>query len=90
MGENNDNKLPKFDSTGALIEFFETSDMGEYSDDLPEVHFDVELNRRSHYIEVDDDVAAQIAEISKRDHVPSGSIVNSWLREKLSNYSEKR
>lgn len=90
MGGNSEKKLPTFESTQKLVEFFEGNDMGEYQDELPEVYFQVDLRQSSHLVEVDDDVAERIAEISKQEHVPSDSLINTWLREKLSNYSEKR
>ena len=90
MGGNSEKKLPTFESTQQLVEFFEENDMGEYEDELPAVYFQVDLRESSHLVEVDDDVAERIAEISKQEHVSSDSLINTWLREKLSNYSDKR
>ena len=50
--------MPKLESVAKLTEFFETQDMGEYWDELPEVHFEVDIckhnphfwqYRKSHY-----------------------------------------
>lgn len=87
MSENK--TLPKFESLDALTDFFDNNDMGEYSDDLPEVAFDVKIKGRRHYVAVDEEVADQISEISRQEHVPSGAIVNSWLREKIADHSQK-
>jgi hypothetical protein len=89
MEGNENKKLPKFDSVSELTEFFDTNDLGDYLESLPEVEFEVELGRSKHYVAVDDDVAAGLSEISKNEHIPSGAIVNTWLREKLSDYSRK-
>ncbi len=89
MAGNSEKKLPKFDSTEALTDFFDKADMGEYLESMPEVDFDVELGHRKHFVAVDDDVAEKLSEISKNEHVPSGAIVNSWLREKISDYTHK-
>lgn len=89
MVESNDKALPKFDSVAELTDFFDQNDMGDYLDAMPEVEFDVSINHRKHYVAVDDDVADRLSEISKSEHVSSGVIVNSWLREKLSDYSQK-
>jgi len=89
MDENENKKLPKFGSIDELTNFFDENDLGEYLESMPEVDFEVELGSRKHYVAVDDDVAERLSEISKNEHVPSGAIVNSWLREKLSNYREK-
>lgn len=90
MVENEPKKLPKFDSLEKLTEFFDENDLGDYLDAMPEVEFDVALGSRKHYVAVDEDVAQRLSEISKDEHIPSGAIVNSWLREKLSDYTTKR
>jgi hypothetical protein len=41
MAENDSQRLPSFASLDELVEFVDTHDMGEYEEDLPEVHFDV-------------------------------------------------
>lgn len=89
MSENSVKKLQKFDSVENLTEFFDDNDMGEYLESMPEVEFDVELRHRKHFVAVDEDVAERLSEISKNEHVSSGTIVNSWLREKLSDYTHK-
>lgn len=89
MAENSEKKLPKFDSVEALTEFFEENDMGDYLESMPEAEFDVELRDRKHFFAVDEDVAERLSEISKNEHVSSGAIVNSWLREKISDYTHK-
>jgi hypothetical protein len=86
----NKKKLPSFGSTEELKDFFDNNDMADFADDMPEVKFEVDLKRRSYYVEVESDVAEQINEISKLEHISSGMIVNSWLREKLSNRPGRR
>ena len=89
MPENN-KKLPEFKSLEALTDFFDDNDMGDYLEAMPEVEFEVDLKRRKHYVAVDEGVADRLTEISKQEHVSSGAIVNSWLREKISDYSHKQ
>ncbi len=89
MAENNSKQLPKFNSLDALTEFFDQNDMGDYSEQMPETDFEVNLKRRSFFVAVDEELASRLTEISKREHQPSEAIVNTWLREKISNYSEK-
>ncbi len=47
------NKLPKFESMEDLVEFFNTHDMGEYLDEMPEVQFDVVVKKIDIPVEVD-------------------------------------
>ncbi len=87
MAENN--QLPKFKSLDELTDFFDQNDMGDYSEQMPEADFEVNLKRRSFFVAVDEEILSKLAEISKLEHQPSDAIVNSWLREKISAYSKK-
>ncbi len=89
MAENNQKQLPKFDSLEKLTEFFDENDMGDYAEKMPEAHFELNLNRRMYFVAVDEELLGKLSEISKQEHLPSETIVNSWLREKISSYSEK-
>ena len=89
MAENNQQKLPKFDSIDALTDFFDENDLGDYLENMPEVKFAVNLQKRSYFVAVDEELVSKLSEISRREHQPSEKIVNSWLREKISSYSEK-
>ncbi len=70
-------------SVDELVEFFDTHDMGAYWDQMPEVHFDIDIRRRSHLVAVDEDIVGKIAEVARARHVSSESLINSLLREKL-------
>lgn len=72
-----------------MVEFFDTHDMGEYLDEMPEALFDVNIQRRTHLVAIDEELAGRLSEIARREHVPAEALVNSWLKEKLSGYSEK-
>jgi len=89
MAENNQTKIPKFDSIDALTQFFDENDMGDYLENMPEVNFDVNLQRRSYFVAVDEELINRLSEISRQEHLPSETLVNSWLREKILDYSEK-
>lgn len=88
MTENNSHQLPSFASLDELVEFFDTHDMGEY-EDLPEEHFDVNLQRRKHLVAIDEEINNRLTEIAEQEQMPAESLINAWLREKISNYSEK-
>ena len=88
MVENNSQQLPSFASLDELVEFFDTNDMGGY-EDLPEANFDVNLQRRTHLIAIDEEINHRLTEIAEQEQTPAESLINSWLREKISKYSEK-
>lgn len=90
MTENNSKRLPKFESLDALVDFFDRNDLGDYLEQMPEAEFEMDLKKRSYLVAADEEVGRRLAEISQREHLPSDTLVNSWLREKISDYSEKR
>lgn len=83
MAANRHRRLPKFEGVEELTRFFETHDMGEYWDDLPEAHFDVDIQKHTHVFALDDDLTARLDAIAKTRHVPSERLINAWLREKI-------
>jgi hypothetical protein len=66
-----------------LVEFFETHDMGDYWDRMPEAHFEIDIKKRTHLIAIDEDIANQITAIAKSKKTASETLVNSWLKEKI-------
>jgi hypothetical protein len=89
MTENNSKQLPKFESLDALTDFFDENDLGEFLEQMPEANFEVNLKRRKYFVAIDEELSEKLSEISKLEHLPSETIVNSWLWEKISSYSEK-
>ena len=76
-----ENKLPEFESTEQLVEFFDTHDMGEY--DLPEVEFDVDIQRRTFLVPVDKKLMKGLLHAAQAQHTSTEELVNSWLAEKV-------
>jgi hypothetical protein len=75
--------MPKFSSLGELVEFFDTHDLGEYWDRMPEAHFDIDIKKRTHLFAIEEDLAEKLTEIAKAKQIPSEMLINVWLREKL-------
>ena len=88
MEENESKSLPAFRSLDQLVEFFDTHDMGAY-EDLPEAHFDVELRKKTHLVAIDEETSRRLTEIAERERTPTESLVNSWLKEKISRYPKQ-
>jgi len=83
MAENSSSPLPKFGSVQELVGYFETHDLGDYLDHMPEVHFDVDIRKRTYLFEIEEDLARKLHAIAREKHVPAEQLVNVWLREKL-------
>lgn len=79
--------LPAADSLDDLVEFFETHDMGEYWDTLPEVEFDIQIRRRTHWVALDHDLVGKIADLAKAREQSSETLINALLREKIAEAS---
>lgn len=78
-----ENKKPQFDSVEALTDFFDSNDMGEYFDEMPEVQFDVAIARRSFLVSVDEQLMQKLVELAKSQQTSTELLVNSWLEEKV-------
>jgi len=83
MAESSSKHMPKFSSIDELVEFFETHDLGEYWDQMPEAHFDIDIKRKTHIFAIDEDLADRLTEVAKAKRIPSETLINVWLREKL-------
>ncbi len=70
-------------SLEAFVTYFDTHDLGDELDGLPEVQFDVDIQARKHLVTLDEDIAEQVEKIALRRHIPSEVLINAWLREKI-------
>ncbi len=75
--------LPDFKSLKELVEFFDTNDLGEYWDAMPESDFEVDLKKKTHLFSIDNELAVQLTEIAKTKRISSQVLVNAWLKEKI-------
>jgi hypothetical protein len=87
MAKSKSKKLPKFESLDKLVEFLETHDTSEYWDQMPEVHFDIDIKKRTHLVALDEDLANEVTEIAKSKKTSSEALINSWIKEGLSKAS---
>jgi hypothetical protein len=71
-------------SINDLIEWFDRNDIGDYLKQMPEANFDVDIKRRKHLVSLDPDLAARVTRIAKAKKTSSESLINSWVREKIS------
>jgi CopG antitoxin of type II toxin-antitoxin system len=87
MAKSKSPALPKFESLDELVEFFDTHDMGDYWEQMPEASFDINIKRRKHLVAIDEEIIPQLNEIAKSRKVSSEKLINTWLKEKLSKAS---
>ena len=89
MAENNPQDLPSFTSLDELVEFFDTHDMGEHAGVLPEAHFEIDLQRKTHLVAIKEEINNRLTEIAEQERTPAESLVNSWLEERISRYPKQ-
>lgn len=83
MAENRSKNVPSFQSIDELVEFFETHDMGEYWDQMPQTSFDVHITKAKHYIAIDGELLGRIARIAKSEQLSAEELISIWLKEKV-------
>ena len=83
MPKSKSKTLPDFKSLNELVDFFDTKDLGEYWDAMPESDFEVDLKKKTHLFSIDNELAVQLTEIAKTKRISSQVLVNAWLKEKI-------
>lgn len=83
MAKNKTKHMPEFGSLDELVEFFEAHDMGDYWDDMPEAHFDIDIRGRTYIFTLDEDLAQRVSAIARAKRIPFSTLINEWLREKI-------
>lgn len=89
MVKNRSKKLPRFGSLDELVKFFDTHDIGEYWDDMPEAHFEVDIKKRTHLFTLDAELESKLTEIAKLRRISSERLINVWLKEKIQEQIKK-
>jgi len=83
MAKSKSKSLPQFKSLDELVRFFDTHDLGEYWERMPEVQFEVEVERPRHLVAIDPRIATKLTRIARSKKTTSQGLVNSWLQEKI-------
>jgi len=78
-----ESRLPEFETIEDLVEFFDDHDMGKYWDEMPEAHFDVNIQRRIFLLAVDGELMKRLVEVAKNRQTSTRALVRSWLEEKI-------
>ncbi len=65
-------------------DFWDTHDIADYWDETKEVKFKVSLKKEPKYIALEEGIAKKAFNVAKKKHVSIETLVNLWLKEKLS------
>ena len=83
MSSSKPKSLPGWRSIVGLVDYFDTHDMGEHLDQMPEAHFDVDIKSKKHLVAIEEETLSQLAEIAKKEGISSQELINSWLKERI-------
>lgn len=83
MTKSKSNVLPHFSSLDRLVKFFDTHDLGEYWDAMPEAHFEVDIKKRTHILALNAELAGKLTEIARSRHISLEELADTWLKEKI-------
>jgi hypothetical protein len=70
-------------SLDALVELFDTQDMGDYWEQMPEAQFDIDIQKRTHLVAIDEELLERLTAIAKAKRVPAETLIHTWLKEKM-------
>jgi len=65
-------------------DFWDKHDITDYWDDTKEVKFRASLKKEPKYIALEESIAKKALAVAKKKHVSIETLVNLWLKEKLS------
>ncbi len=65
-----------------LIEHFDTHDVGDELEEMPEVHFEVNPQIRRRRYPLDANLALQLDSIAHQRGISAETLLNEWVREK--------
>ncbi len=64
------------------IEYFDTHDLSEELEKMPEVHFEISPRLRPKRYPLDAELSKKLATIARQRGVPAEDLLNQWVREK--------
>lgn len=89
MEKSKEKKMPHLKSIDKLIKFFDTHDMGECWEEMPEARFEVNIKRKIHLFSLDTELESKLTAIARSKHISSEKLINTWLKEKLQEQVKK-
>jgi len=93
MSENKKQRDPipeSFASIEEAAEFWDSHSTADYDDLMRDVHFDVDIQRRTFLVPIEGRLAKDITAIAEREGLALETLVNLWLREKYTEIAGKQ
>ena len=78
-------KIPEdFDSLNAASDFWDDQSVADHWDNTKEAVFDVEIKPEPRYVALESELSKQVAKISRQKGIMPETLVNLWIKEKIS------
>lgn len=74
----------KFKTIMEASNFWDTHDITDYWDNTKEVKLKASLKKEPKYVALEENIAKKAFTVAKRKHISMETLVNLWLKEKLS------
>lgn len=76
-------KRRRWSSLNELVDYFDSHDMGDHFDEIPEVQIDVNIKSKKYLVPIEEELISKLADIAKRESISSEELINSWLKERI-------
>lgn len=73
-----------FKSLKEASDFWDVHDISDYWGETKEAKFKVSLKKEPKYVALEDKIARKVFKIAKKKHISSETLVNVWLKERVS------
>ena len=78
-------KIPEnFDNLEAASDFWDKNSIADHRDKTKEVEFDVDIKKEPRYVALEKELSKKVVEISKQRGISPETLVNLWVKEKIS------
>ena len=78
-------KIPEdFDSPRTASDFWDNNSAADHWDGTKEVEFDVKIKKEARYVALEGELSKKVAKISKQRGISPETLVNLWIKEKIS------
>src|SRR5436309_1462290 len=82
MAKSKSNKPPRWKSLDALVAHFDSHDMGEDLEQMPEVQAEVAITKRTHLVGIDEALFSKLSVLAKAKRISVSALVDTLLKEK--------
>lgn len=78
-------KIPdSFESLNKASDFWDSQSVADHWDKTEEVEFDVDIKKEPRYVALESELSEKVAKISRQKGISPETLVNLWIKEKIS------